>query len=112
MRAHTEPDERVYLFGINGAGVYFLSDRLTAHRFLRVNFFVPDDFPDPAFTLRAVVGDLEAKPPRYVVFETLHSSSAMGRAVDALPGDPLVRDLLKAYQFEVQIEDFGVYRRR
>ena len=26
-------------------------------------------------------------------------------------GDPLILDLLKAYEFEIQIEDFGVYRR-
>src|SRR5262249_3413952 len=28
VRGHTTPDERVYLFGINGAGVYFAADRL------------------------------------------------------------------------------------
>src|SRR4029078_17822 len=46
IRTHTTPDERIFLFGINGAGVYFLADRLTAHRFLRVNFFVGTEFPD------------------------------------------------------------------
>ncbi|MEO8484452.1 MAG: glycosyltransferase family 39 protein, partial [Acidobacteriota bacterium] len=56
--AHTAVDDTIYLFGINGAGIYFQSDRLTAHRFLRVNFFFPSDFPDPRFRLGAVVRDL------------------------------------------------------
>src|SRR3954470_4844283 len=79
IRSHTTPDDRIFLFGINGAGVYFLSDRLTAHRFLRVNFFVPSEFPNPAFTLDAVVADLAVRPARYLIFEQLHSSSEMGR---------------------------------
>ena len=70
VRAHTAPDDRIFLFGINGAGVYFASDRLTAHRFLRVNFFVDDRFPDPRFRLDAVVRDLAARRPRYLIFET------------------------------------------
>ena len=35
VRGHTSPDDRIFLFGINGAGVYFAADRLPAHRFLR-----------------------------------------------------------------------------
>ena len=80
MRAHTAPEDRIFLFGINGAEVYFASDRLTAHRFLRVNFYVETDFPDPRFRLDAVVADLAARRPRYLIFETLHSPSAMGQA--------------------------------
>jgi hypothetical protein len=112
VRARTRPDDRIYLFGINGAGVYFLADRLTAHRFLRVNFFVPDGFPDPQFTLGAVVEDLRARRPVYLIFEQLHSGSDMGRAVDALPEHPLIRSLLENYALEVRIEDFTLYRSR
>lgn len=110
IRAHTSPDDRIFLFGINGAGVYFLSDRLTAHRFLRVNFFVPSEFPDPAFTLDAVVSDLIARHPRYLIFEQLHSSSEMGRTVDALRSSEDIKRLLVAYRLEATIEDFSLYR--
>jgi hypothetical protein len=110
VRDHTTPDDRIFLFGINGAGVYFLSNRLTAHRFLRVNFFVPSEFPDPAFTLDAVVADLAARRPRYVIFEQLHSSSQMGRMVDSLQSREEIKRLLEPYRLEATIEDFRVYR--
>jgi 4-amino-4-deoxy-L-arabinose transferase-like glycosyltransferase len=111
VRAHTTPDERIFLFGINGAGVYFASDRLTGHRFLRANFFVATDFPDPRFRLEAVTAELAQARPRYIIFETLHSVSEMGRAVDRLPEDPSVARLLAAYRQETRIEDFTLYRR-
>jgi hypothetical protein len=111
IRAHTGDDDRIFLFGINGAGVYFAADRLTAHRFLRVNFFVATDFPDPRFRLDAVVADLSVERPRYIVFERLHSPSEMGRAVDSLATEPAVRRLLASYALETEIEDFSVYRR-
>ncbi len=108
---HTTPDETVFLFGINGAGVYFLADRITAHRFLRVNFFYPDGFPDPHFTLDAVTSDLARARPRYLVFENLHGASVIGEAVSRIASEPTVAALLEAYEFEAQIEDFAVYRR-
>jgi hypothetical protein len=113
IRAHTEHDDRIFLFGINGAGVYFEADRLTAHRFLRVNFFVETKFPDPAFRLDAVLKDLGQAKPRYVVFERLHRSSvpAMQQAVDGLPEHPEVQQLLRDYRLETTIEDFTLYRR-
>jgi 4-amino-4-deoxy-L-arabinose transferase-like glycosyltransferase len=110
VRAHTSPDDRIFLFGINGAGVYFLSDRLTAHRFLRVNFFVPSEFPNPAFTLDAVVADLTVRRPKYLIFEQLHSSSEMGRIVDSLQSREEIKRLLERYRLETTIEDFSVYR--
>lgn len=110
IRAHTQFEDRIFLFGINGAGVYFLADRLTAQRFLRVNFFVPSEFPDPQFTLESVVAQLAARRPRYVIFERLHSTSDMGRMVDVLEQDPLIRQLLGAYRFDARIEDFSLYR--
>jgi 4-amino-4-deoxy-L-arabinose transferase-like glycosyltransferase len=112
VRAHTAPEDRIYLLGINGAGIYFAADRLTAHRFLRVNFFVPAEFPDPAFRLQAVLDDLAARRPRYLIFERLNSSSEMAKAVDSLTEQPEVIRLLAAYQLETQIEDFSLYRLR
>jgi hypothetical protein len=111
LQAHTEPGEQVFLFGISGAGVYFLSDRLTAHRFLRVNFFVATDFPDPRFRLEPVAAELAERQPRYIILERLNSSSEMGRAVDALPSHPAVIKMLERYRRETQIEDFTLYRR-
>ena len=110
IRANTASDDRVFLFGINGAGIYFLSDRLTAHRFLRVNFFVPSEFRNPAFTLDAVVADLTARRPKYLIFEQLHSSSEMGKSVDALQSRAEIKELLEPYRLETTIEDFTLYR--
>jgi hypothetical protein len=112
VRVHTSQDDRIFLFGINGAGVYFLSDRLTAHRFLRVNDFVDSTFPDPDFRLDAVLADLAARRPRYLIFEQLHSASKMGTAADALQDDAAVRRLLAAYRQDATIEDFTLYRLR
>ena len=110
VRRHTAPEERIFLFGINGAGVYFLADRQAAHRFLRVNFFVATDFPDPRFRLDAVARDLAERRPRYLVFERLHSTSAMGQAVDRLTAEPVIQQLLSAYRYETTLEDFTLYR--
>jgi hypothetical protein len=110
VRARSAPDDRIFLFGINGAGLYFAADRLTAHRFLRVNFFVATDFPDPRFRLEPVIEDLAAKRPRYIIFERLHSASEMGKTADRLPDDPRVVRLLSAYRLETRIEDFTLYR--
>jgi hypothetical protein len=111
VREHTTTEDRVFLFGINGAGIYFNADRLTAHRFLRVNFFVPAAFPDPRFQLGRVVEDLAASRPVYLIFERLHGTSEMAKAVDALVEHPDVVRLLQAYRVETQIEDFTLYRR-
>lgn len=115
VRAHTSYDERIYLFGISGAGIYFEADRLAAHRFLRVNFFVPSEFPDPRFTLDAVAGELADRRPRYLIFERLNAVSPrgaeMGAVVDALQQNPTIVELLEAYRFDATIEDFTLYRR-
>lgn len=111
VAARTQPDDRIFLFGINGAGVYFAANRLTAHRFLRVNFFVETDFPDPRFRLDAVVDDLSAAPPAYLIFERLHSRSRMGQRVDGLEQHASIQRLLRAYRLETRIEDFSLYRR-
>lgn len=110
VRDRTAPGDQIYLFGINGAGIYFAADRLTAHRFLRVNFFVPPEFPDPRFNLEAVTAELAAKRPRYIIFERLNSPSAMGKAVDSLTAHPAVVRLLEGYRPEASIEDFTLYR--
>jgi len=112
IKARTGPDDRIFLFGINGAGIYFLADRLTAHRFLRVNFFVPGEFPDPRFRLEAVIQDLRERRPVYLIFEQLHSNSEMGKLADALPTNPTVMSLLESYTLESRIEDFTLYRLR
>lgn len=111
VRQHTAPEDRIFLFGINGAGIYFASDRLTAHPFLRVNFFVGTDFPDPRFRLDAVLAELARSRPRYIIFERLNARSDMGREADRLPQHPSVMKLLAGYRLETQIEDFTLYRR-
>lgn len=112
VRARTTPDERIFVFGISGASIYFLSDRLTAHRFLRVNFFVATDFPDPQFRLEPVTRDLAERRPRYLIFERLHGTSEMAKAVDHLLDDPAIARLLSDYRLETRIEDFTLFRRR
>jgi hypothetical protein len=111
LRQRTGRDDRLYLFGINGSTIYFSTDRLMANRFLRVNVFVPSTFGHPGFSLRDVTRELDARRPVYIIFEELHSPSAMGVAVDHLQQDPDVLRLLAAYRLETRIEDFTLYRR-
>jgi 4-amino-4-deoxy-L-arabinose transferase-like glycosyltransferase len=111
IRSQTSPDDRVFLFGINGAGVYFLADRLTAQRLIRVNFFVPAAFPEPGFNVPAVLADLERTRPRYVIFEKLNARPPLSEESDALEWDPAVRQLLSGYHLDRRIEDFALYRR-
>ena len=61
-----------------------------------------------------VLEQLKARRPRYLIFERNVSRSApvMGKAVDTLPQHPAVAELLEAYAFETQIEDFALYRLR
>ena len=107
VRTPTDDDPlRIVDLGCGNAYLTF-----AAHRFLRVNFFVATDFPDPAFRLDAVVAQLRERRPVYVIFERLNSRSEMGRAVDAIQEEPLVADLLRGYRREADIEDFTVYRR-
>lgn len=110
IRARTTPDDLIYFFGINSSGVYFLTDRRPAARFLRVNEFVPSTFPEPGFNLAAVVDRLLQMRPVYVIFEQLHAASAMGQAVDRLEQDPEAARLLASYTLETRIEDFALYR--
>ena len=111
IRQHTRPDEHVFLFGVNGAGLYFLADRLPAHRFLRANFFATTEFPNAAFRVEAVVQDLRRARPVYILFERLRSAAEWARIIDALPERPVVAELLSGYKLEATIEDFTVYRR-
>jgi hypothetical protein len=111
IRAHTRREDSIYLFGINGAGIYFAADRPTAHRFLRVNFYVLGDFPDPRFRLASVTRELAAARPVYLIFERLYSPPALNDATEKLREQPDVVRLLQSYRFETQIEDFALYRR-
>ena len=111
IREHTSAEERIFLFGINGAEVYFATNRLTAHRFLRVNFFVPTDFPDRSFTLEAVAADLAVRLPRYLIFEDLHTAAGVGELSKRLPQAPELAALMQHYALETVIEDFTLYRR-
>jgi hypothetical protein len=111
IRAHSSRDDRIYQFGINAASVYFDADRLSANGFMRVNMFVESDLQDPRFQLPAVVQQIAARRPLYLVFERLHSPSEMGKAVDALETHPEIQGLLARYAREAQIEDFTIYRR-
>ena len=111
IRQHTQFDDRVFLFGVNGASLYFLADRLPAHRFLRANFFATTEFPNPAFRVDAVVQDLRRARPAYILFERLRSAAEWARIIDALPERAEVAELLSGYKLEATIEDFTVYRR-
>jgi hypothetical protein len=111
IRAHTKYDDRIFLFGISGAGVYFSSDRLTAQRFLRVNFFVDSDFGDPQFRLPAVIDELASAAPTYLIFERLPLTSPMAHVANDLVEARQLKPLLQKYAFETRIEDFTLYRR-
>lgn len=111
LKERVTPGEPMYLFGVNAAHVYFETGTLTAHRFLRVNFYVPSLFPHPDFRLEAVARDLAQAPPRYLVFENLHNAPAVGELSQRLPQAPELAELMRHYTRDVVIEDFSVYRR-
>lgn len=111
LRERVTPGEPIYLFGVNAAHVYFETDTLAAHRFLRVNFYVPSLFPHPDFRLGAVARDLAKAPPRFLIFENLHRAPAVGELSQRLPESPELADLMRHYARETVIEDFTVYRR-
>jgi hypothetical protein len=111
ISSHTAPEDLIYQFGINGAGVYFATNRIAAHRFMRVNMFVQSDLNDPNFQLPIVTEQIAARRPMYLIFERLHTQTALGRAVDSLPGDPSIVRLLASYRLETRIEDFTLFRR-
>jgi 4-amino-4-deoxy-L-arabinose transferase-like glycosyltransferase len=111
IRPRTQFDDRVFLIGVNGAGLYFTADRLPAHRFLRANFFATTEFPDPAFRVDSVVRDLRRTRPTYLLFERLNSVAEWARIIDALPERAEVAELLSGYRLEATIEDFTIYRR-
>lgn len=111
LKARVTPGEPMYLFGVNAAHVYFETGTLTAHRFLRVNFYVPSLFPHPDFRLEAVARDLAQAPPRYLVFENLHNAPAVGELSQRLPQAPELAELMRHYTRDAVIEDFSVYRR-
>jgi len=111
LRARVTPGEPIYLFGVNAAHVYFETKTLPAHRFLRLNFYVPALFPNPDFRLEAVAQDLSAVAPRYLVFENLHGSPAVGELSQRLPQAPELADLMRNYVRDAVIEDFSLYRR-
>jgi hypothetical protein len=111
IRTHTEPNDLIYQFGINSASVYFDAERLAAHGFMRVNMFVMSDLQDPRFQLPAVTQQIAARRPMYLIFEELHTATALGKAVDNLEGDPEIVKLLTNYRQETTIEDFTLYRR-
>src|SRR5437867_3486924 len=70
----------------------------------------PLEMPNPDFTLDALVADLAARRPRYLIFEQLHSSSEMARLVDSLLSREEIQHLLEPCHLEVTIEDFSLYR--
>lgn len=111
LKERVTPGEPIYLFGVNAAHVYFETHTLAAHRFLRVNFYVPSLFPHPDFRLEAVAKDLAQAPPRYLVFENLHNAPAVGELSQRLPQAPELAELMRHYTHDVVIEDFSVYRR-
>ncbi len=111
VKSHTGPDDTIYEFGLQ-SGIYFYTDRLPAHRFLRVNEFVPTTFPNPDFTLEAVTRELASRHPVYLVFEQVHTGTVMGNAVDHLQEQPEIERLLLDYHLESRIEDFTLYRLR
>jgi hypothetical protein len=111
VRSRTKADDLIYEFGLQSE-IYFDADRLPAHRFLRVNEFVPSTFPHPEFQIDAVVRTLAMRRPEYLIFEKVRIASEMGEAVDRLEADPHVERLLQSYSREAQIEDFTLYRRR
>jgi hypothetical protein len=110
VRSHTEPDDRVFVFGMVG-GTYFLSGRLPASRFLFVYPAVSNMIDRPEFRAETLARELARTAPRYIVFQRHNADTFSGwRAQDAFDAPPMVA-LLRGYRRESEIGDFVLYHR-
>jgi 4-amino-4-deoxy-L-arabinose transferase-like glycosyltransferase len=111
VRAHTEPDDRVFVFGMT-AGTYFSSERLPASRFLWAYAPVSEMLPGPDFTVDTLAAELRRTAPRYIILQRSNADSFSGwRASEAFQAAPL-QDLIRSrYVEETEIGDFVLYRR-
>jgi hypothetical protein len=111
VRAHSTPDDRVYIFGMAPA-VYFDAARLPANRFIWTFPAVAPFAGNAAFTVDALAASLERAAPRYVVLERNNRDSSTGWRIEDVYESPRIRRVLDAYMREIDIEDFTVLRRR
>jgi 4-amino-4-deoxy-L-arabinose transferase-like glycosyltransferase len=112
VRAHTEPHERVFVFGMT-AGTYFSSQRLPASRFLWAYAPVSEMLPGPEFRVDTLAAELARTSPRYIILQRSNADSFSGwRAAEAFQAAPL-QDLIRSrYAEEIEIGDFVLYRRQ
>jgi hypothetical protein len=111
LRAHSEPADRVYIFGMAPA-VYFMSGRQPANRFLWAYPAVAGPLRRADFTAGALSDDLVARAPRYLVLERNNRDSLTGWKIETEFTTPAMERLLAHYQLETEVEDFLVYRHR
>lgn len=114
LRAHTEPDDTVYVYGYEPL-VYLISGRESASRFIYV-FPIISTWSPPAWK-DEFYRELDENRPRYILIQAnegapwitgLHEDTAHYAAHDAR-----LQALLAArYEPETTIEDFSLYRLR
>jgi hypothetical protein len=110
VSAHTDPAERIFVFGMVG-GTYYSSQRLPANRFLFAYPAVSNMGNYPEFRAETLAADLSRAQPRYIILQRSNGDAFSGwRASEAFKAPPIVA-LLDRYRAETEIGDFVLYRR-
>ena len=114
LRAHSAPDDYVYVWGFQSL-VNYLADRRSPTRYV-FNYPLTFDRPEVDFRVQArrtFLQDLQQRPPAYIVLVSNDVNPL--QAVDSLallPGFPEFQSLIsQQYRHETDIGDFHIYRR-
>jgi 4-amino-4-deoxy-L-arabinose transferase-like glycosyltransferase len=114
LRAHTTPDDYVYVWGFD-ALVNWLADRRSPTRYI-FDYPLTFDRPEAEFRVearRTFLKDMQERPPVYIVLVSNDVNPL--QAVDSLsllPGFPEFQSLIsQQYRHETDIGDFHIYRR-
>jgi hypothetical protein len=111
LNAHTSQDEKIFIWGFE-SGVYFLSQRQNATRFIyNIMFYGRNTSPE---LKRELLEQIREEKPSYVIIvrndgmsqvtDTAEDSWATFQSFDEFHGF-----VLENYQYETTIEDFTIY---
>jgi hypothetical protein len=114
VAAHTEPDDRVLVWGFNVL-MNYLADRRSPSRFgYNLAFTRPARHPFLARYERELLADLEKSPPAYIVMSDRDQHALMERSSKDFLGDypDLRRFVQTRFRLEAEVAGFEMWRRR
>ena len=115
LRARTTPGQRIYVFGYDPL-IYLLTERPSASRFIYslplLSYWAP-----PQWTTEFLI-EIDRHQPAYILVQRNEGAAhwITGQSEDTatwafkIPG--MAARLNRDYEFEIEIEDFSLYRRR